>query len=503
MLSNGITHDLHCPIISACIVFLAVFNLSAFSGQNSSAPRTSSMIERRIRRIQEGLLPPVVIQGESGQTKKLADRMSDLRVPGVSIAVIHNGRIDWARGIGVARAGGTAVTPGTLFQAASISKSVTGMAVMRLVQEKKLDLDSDVSQYLRAWTIPPNDFTGQSKVTLRRLLSHTAGITGGFFMGYAFGSRIPSLLQILDGKEPANNPPVRVDTEPGKIWKYSAGGYAVVQQILDDATGKPFPELMRNTIFRPIGMHHSTFEQPLAQPRLTNAAMPYGEDGQPIREGPHVYPEMAAAGLWTTPSDLARWAIDIQESLSGQSKRVLTREIAREMITPVLESYALGLGIRGSAQRPCFYHSGRNAGYCCFLAAYPDGEGAVIMTNSDNGAALYGEILRAIAREYNWPDFRAAERKEIKVALDIMKQYPGTYKLDELEPGLDLVITLEGNQLISQATGQSKYPLFAESETKFFWKASDAEIEFFKNDKGLVTHLILHQGAKDIKAPRK
>lgn len=481
-------------------IILAAFNQRAVAEQISSTSTSQSITHQRIQHIQEGLLPPVLIKGASNKGMNLADRMSVLHVPGVSIVVIHNGKIDWARGFGHSKIGGPKVTPDTIFQAGSISKSLTAMAVMQLVQLKRIDLDSDVNQYLNTWKVPSNSFTEQSYVTLRRLLSHTAGTTVGFFVGYSPDARLPELEQILNGKEPANNLPIRVDTLPGKQWRYSAGGYVVIQQLLNDVTGKQFPELMQDSIFRPIGMHSSTFEQPLPPSRLVNAAMPYGEDGQPIKEGPHIYPEMAAAGLWTTPSDLARYAIDIQASLSGQPNRVLSMGMAGEMLTPLLENYGLGLAIRGTAKTPCFCHSGRNVGYCCFLVAYNKGDGAVIMTNGDNGATLCEEILRTIATECKWPDFQPPMRREITVPPKTMKRYLGTY---ELEPGFEIVIMLEGNQLFSQATRQSKYPLFAESETKFFWKVSDAEIEFVRNDKGAVTHLVLHQGSKNIKAPKK
>ncbi len=500
MFLSYVGHSPQWPAISKFMVLFAIINQVDVAEQTPSTQNNESVVEQRIQRIQEGLLPPVLIKGESKRAAKLTDRMSALRVPGVSIAVIHNNKIDWARGFGVAQIGGRRVTPDTLFQAASISKSITAMAVMQLVQQNKINLDFDVNQYLKRWKMPSNSFTEQSKVTLRRILSHTAGTTVGFFMGYASDTRLPELLQILDGKEPANNLPIRVDTLPGKLWRYSAGGYAVIQQLLNDVTGKSFPDLMHDAIFRPVGMYHSTLQQPLPQSRLVDAAMPYGADGQPIKGGPHIYPEMAAAGLWTTPSDLARYAINIQASLSGHSNRVLSMGMAREMLTPVLDNYGLGLAIGGTAKAPYFCHRGRNVGYCCFLIAYNNSDGAAIMTNGDNGATLYEEILRAIAREYRWPDFQPPARSEIPIAPKIMKQYLGTY---ELEPGFEMVITLEGDQPMSQATGQSRYPLFAESETKFFWKVSDAEIQFLKNDRGEVTHLILHQGAKDIKAPRR
>jgi CubicO group peptidase (beta-lactamase class C family) len=245
----------------------------------------------------------VITKGEPTVTTKLADRMAALHVPGVSIAVIHYGKIEWARGFGVTRLGGPAVTPDTLFQAASISKPVTAMAVLHLVESGKLNLDADVNQYLKTWKVPANTFTEKTKVTLRELLSHTAGMTVHGFPGYASGSPLPTLVQVLNGEKPANTPAIIVDATPGTNWRYSGGGFVVTQLLLQDVTGQPFPKLLHDTVLAPVGMTRSTYEQPLPQNRMAEAAMAYRRDGEPVPGGPHVYPEMAPAGLWTTPSD--------------------------------------------------------------------------------------------------------------------------------------------------------------------------------------------------------
>ncbi len=224
--------------------------------------------------------PAVIVKGEPAATAKLADRMAALHVPGVSIAVIHDGRIEWARGFGVTRSGGPPVTPDTLFQAASISKPVAAMAVLHLVQAGKLSLDTDVNEYLKSWKVPANSFTERRKVTIRELLTHSAGMTVHGFGGYAGGAPVPTLIEVLNGEKPANSPPIRVDIEPGTLWRYSGGGYVVVQQLLLEVTGEPFPKLMHDTVLAPIGMTRSTYEQPLPQNRMAEAATPYRADGE-------------------------------------------------------------------------------------------------------------------------------------------------------------------------------------------------------------------------------
>ena len=257
-----------------------------------------------------------------------------------------------------------------------------------LVQSGRLDLDADVNQYLKAWKIPASGFTEQNKVTLRELLSHTAGMTVHGFPGYAAGSPVPTLVQVLDGAAPANSAPIRVDAVPGKAWRYSGGGYVVVQQLLTEVTGQRFPELMQDTVLGPIGMARSTYEQPLPAGRMAEASMPYSWTGQAVPGGPHTYPEMAPAGLWTTPSDLARYAMEVQASLAGKANHVLSASMTREMLTPGFGNYGLGLSVGGDARRRYFSHGGANAGYQCFLMAYEDGDGTIIMTNGDDGGDL-------------------------------------------------------------------------------------------------------------------
>lgn len=203
----------------------------------------------------------------------LAERMFVYQVPGVAIAFIHNGSIRWARGFGVTRLGGSPVTAATLFEAGSISKPLTAFATLRLVSDGKMKLDADVNDELRSWKLPPGP-AGSGPVTLLDLLSHTASTTVHGFPGYAEGAKVPTISEVLDGVPPANTPPVRVDTAPGTQWRYSGGGYVVVQQALIDMTHRSFPELMRNTVLRPLGMTSSTFEQPLPADETKPAATP-------------------------------------------------------------------------------------------------------------------------------------------------------------------------------------------------------------------------------------
>ena len=329
------------------------------------------------------------------------------KVPGVSVAVIENGSVNWVQGYGFVEAGSERrVTPETLFQAASISKPVAAMAALHMMQYGNFTLDEDVNLKLKTWKVPENEFTREKKVTLRGLLSHTAGLTVHGFPGYESGAELPPVPQILDGVKPANTAAVRVDIVPGSKWRYSGGGYTVMQLLLVDRFGRPFPELMRRIVIDRIGMKHSTYEQPLPASRFSMAATAHDNNGKPIAGKWHTYPEMAAAGLWTTPGDLAVFALEVANASVGKSSRVIERSTAREMLTRQSGDYGLGFGIEGEGDAARFAHGGSNGGFRCMLICYRDGSrGAIVMTNSDNGSAVIREVIDHIAATQGWPGY--------------------------------------------------------------------------------------------------
>ncbi|WP_082662016.1 serine hydrolase [Terracidiphilus gabretensis] len=458
-------------------------------------------VQKRIAAIENCVPPTVLIRNGPEPCPTLAKRMAELHVPGVSIAVVHKGAIEWAKGYGVRQTGGEPVNADTVFQAGSISKPVAALAALHLVEQGKLSLDADINTELTSWKLPPSDAAPGATVTLRELLTHTAGMTVHGFPGYEAGVQVPTLVQVLNGEKPANTDAIRVDSAPGKNWRYSGGGFTVMQQMAVDAAKEPFPKLLHDTVLAPIGMSRSTYEQPLPADRLKNAAMPYNDDGTPVKGGPHTYPEMAAAGLWTTPSDLCRYILEVQNSLAGKTNHVLSQSMTEKMLTGGMGGWGLGVQLGGAAGNPWFSHGGVNAGYESLFVAYDkDGDGAVVMTNAQGGTRLADEVMHAIAAVYDWPDYRPVERTIVKVDPTVLAKYVGTY---ELSPDFSIVFTLEGNQLMTQATHQPKFPVYPESETKFFLTVVDAEVEFVKDDKGQISYAILHQGGQDHKAVRK
>lgn len=336
----------------------------------------------------------------------LEQLMQRFRVPGVSIAVIKDFRIHWARAYGVADVEtGQPVDLTTAFQAASISKPVTAMAAVKLAQDGRLSLDQDVNALLRSWRVPESDLTRDQPVTLRALLSHTSGSDDGFgFPGYEPGAPVPTLVQLLNGDRPSNVGSVRFARPPYGGQKYSGGGTEIVQLLLTDLSGRPFAELMRELVLGPLGMTASTFEQPPEGELAARAARAHSGAGTAMGPKWHVYPEQAAAGLWTTPSDLARFAIEVQLAYRGAGGKVLTQVGAREMLAPVgLGPFAVGFSIERRGEGWYFMHGGANWGFRAnLLAHFRKGYGIVTMTNGDNGSLLIREIEERVAAAYGW-----------------------------------------------------------------------------------------------------
>jgi CubicO group peptidase (beta-lactamase class C family) len=446
-----------------------------------------------IQQVEHGLRPAVLLKGD--KTWTIEERMRFHKVPGVSIAVFGSGRILWAKGYGLADADAlTPATDETLFQAASISKPVSAMAALKEVERGKLSLDRNINEYLKSWKLPENDWTRKTPVTLARLLNHIAGVTVHGFPGYAAGRAVPTLVQVLDGAPPANSPPIRVTALPGKQYSYSGGGYEIVQQTLMDVEGKPYPEIMAETVLKPLGMTHSTYEQPLPSELLKSAAAGHDGQGRPIPGKRHTYPEMAAAGLWTTPSDLARFALGLEASLQGKPGSLLSKNMAVKMVTPGLGDWGLGLGIEKRGTASYFTHSGGNEGFRCFLIAHREkGYGAVVMTNADGGWDLLGEIVRAIAAVYNWEGYPNEPIEAAKLDAAALASRAGRYQLSSDEV---LTLTPKKDRMEARMSLQKSFELIPISAEAFLRTDAEVRYTFAKDPQGREEIVIAPQGGE-------
>ncbi len=427
----------------------------------------------RIAEVESGLAPPIVLAGEPRPRWSLEERMAHYNTAGLSVAVLVNGELSWAKGYGVRDAEGSApVDAETLFQAASISKPVTAIGVMRLVERGALALNETVNSRLRSWRIPDNELTEAAPVTVRHLLTHSGGLTVHGFPGYAQGAAIPTTAEVLDGRAPANTPPVLVDTPPGETWRYSGGGYTVLQQLVEDVTGRAFPKVMSELVLEPAGMSRSRFEQPLSAASLENAASGHvGEDSAPMPGVSHTYPELAAAGLWTTPADLLALTSAILDSRAGAEGALLSEDAALEMLAAQIEMQGLGFQLTDARDGVVFGHSGSNAGFRSQWFAYEDGRGgAAVMTNADTGGALIAEILRAISSAYGWSYGAPLERAAVSLPSETVAALTGTYRAEI--PGMgpvDIEIAVQGQALLIEAAPLlEKQMLYAASSDELF-----------------------------------
>ncbi len=358
--------------------------------------------ERVQARVESGLVPAVIVDGQSNRST-ITERMQRWQVPGVGLAVIAGGKLAWAASYGIADGDtGAALTVTTLMQAASVSKPVAAAAAMTLVDDNTLSLDADINTVLRQWRMPASAFTAEQPITLRHLLSHTAGTTVPGYFGYAPGAPLPSLNQMLDGKPPANSPAVVSQAVPGSGVSYSGGGYQIVQRLLEDASGQSFEALLRERVFAPAGMGRSHY----ALPDGSVHAVGHDARGQRITGGWRVHPELAAAGLWTTPTDLARFSIALTAAIRDEDGGLLTRATAQAMFTPVFGFAGLGPAIEGDGQNLRLSHAGQNEGFRSYWVVYPmRGDGVVVMSNSEGSFQLIQEIVRSVAATYGWNDF--------------------------------------------------------------------------------------------------
>jgi CubicO group peptidase (beta-lactamase class C family) len=443
----------------------------------------SKETEATIKQVEENLCSWAEVQGELPWA--LQDRMKFYRINGVSIAVVKDYKIAWAKGYGLADvAESRNVDETTLFQAASISKSLNAVGVMKLVQEKKLDLTTDINNSLKSWKFPYDSISKGKKITLANLLSHTGGLTVHGFPGYTTTETLPATKDILDGKAPANNEAVRSVTEPGAEFSYSGGGITITQLMVTDVTGQPYAAYMWDNVLKPLGMLQSSYEQPTLKANNL-LATGYTMDGSKITGSYHVYPEQAAAGLWTNPTDLCHYIIEMQLAYAGKSARVLNKQSVHTMLTPAENAGESGLGvfINKKGGDSYFQHGGANEGFRCqYYGSLENGNGVVIMVNSDNGNIM-NEVLNSVAKVYKWNDFYVPEKKTVvTVPENILDEYLGMYGNEEVTFS---IVKLDGSLWLELPDSSTR--LYFTSDTKFFRHENRNSPEFIKDADGKVT----------------
>lgn len=434
--------------------------------------------------VQNHLSHYVSLKNAKNNEMDLASQMAVLRVPAVSIAAIKNGRIDWARAYGVSSLHGPPTSTKTLFGSASISKPVTAVGVLKLVEQGRIDLDADVNQYLKRWKIPDSPFTAEKKVTIRELLNHTSGIGTHNGQIYDPSLPLPSLLEMLNGEKPARTAAVQVEGIPGTKFAYANGGYLVLYLLIEDVTGESFAKYMKHAVLEPMGMKDSTFHAPLPPQQVKNAATSYTGKGTPTPPEKFVEPNLAAGGLWTTPTDLAKFLLEIQGEYAGTSHKVLHQRTIQTMIEPGTDQaktsyWGLGFEVGGSPDRRYVRHEG-SAYFQDDMVAYLQGSGIVVMTSGGGGGALAEELIRSAGTVYDFPDFKPIEHSVVAIDPSTLSRFVGTY-------GYVKVAMNAGGLTAEIPSGSTPARLYPESPTHFFVLDEPQELTFSVDSQHNVT----------------
>ena len=453
-------------------ISLLSFLLLVFLSCNDTIEKPEVKTKERL--IETNLVPPVSIENDIRWT--IEERMKHYGIPGVSIAVINNHEIVWSKAYGIIdKESKEPVTLNTLFQAGSISKPVASYGALRLVDTKEVDMEENVNTYLTSWKLPDNDFTEKKKVGLKHLVSHTGGLTVHGFLGYSPDLAVPSLIEVLNGAPPANSSAIFVDKIPEESFRYSGGGYTIMQQMMIDVKGKSYPELMNDLVLSPLEMSNSTYEQPLSADKLALAATGYLPNGSMTKGKRHTYPEMAAAGLWTTSEDLARFAIDVQATYKGTSEKVLSKEMVHQMLTPFVEEFVgLGLFLNKKGDAIYFGHGGWDEGFSSELIAHKTkGYGVVVLTNS-NHPDFISELIRSVALTYEWESF-VPVYESLLLSNEDISAISGRYKIhsDDL-----LEVYGEADKLYVKHSGQEPDELIRISDSTYIRREENEPIQF-------------------------
>lgn len=464
-----------------CVKTLIVFFVCI--GTLTSQINYSQETLDKIKEVESNISGNLLLNAEQPST--ITERMAKLKVKGLSIAVIHDFKMVWAKGYGWADEGEKRpMTTETLFEPGSISKTLNAIGILKLAQDKKVDLNADINTYLTSWKFPYDSLSKGKIITLAHLLSHTGGLSTHGFPGHNINGPIPTLLEVLDGKKPAVTPAVRSLFEPGLKFQYSGGGTSISQVILTDIVRQPYDVWMYDNVLKPVGMTNSTYSQPPAKEWRPLCASAYNRDGTPIVDKFHVYPEQAAAGLWMTPSDLCNYIIDMQLAYKGKPSKVLNSEMVQLHLTPYNNGpTALGTFIEDHDGVKYFQHSAGNDGFCGqFYGSLEDGNGVVVFLNTDDGKIL-SEVINSVAKVYNWKNFYREPKRKKSIVVDdkIIKKYEGVYLFDNSWAAVG-----KKDSEYHFYTSWTYAKMYFTSPTCFFNEEFQAVKEFIKDKKGKI-----------------
>lgn len=463
-----------------CLILLSLGLLATGCESRPDADEPDATTRAAIDSVIAGLRPAVEIEGASSHGWSLTSQMQVYDVPAVSTALVRENRIAWTHAVGTTAAGtGDSISSSTFFMAKSIAKPVTAFAVLRLVDRGVLELDAPLDRYLERWSIPDNEFTRTAQPTLRQLLAHRAGFTVWGVPSYGAGEPLPTLLEAIEGRLPAEDRPVEIDYVPGSQSRYSGGGYSVLQLLLEDVTDRDFPDLMQELVLEPIDMESSLFYPGVPDSLKDLTAAGHDADGRIIEGRWESLIQMAAGGLLTTAGDLARFVVEVNRAWRGESE-FLSGDLARETLSPQGQQWGLGFEVEGAGEDLRFVHTGAGDGFRALIVGLPElGAGAVILTNSDGGSELRYELLRSVGAHYGWPAFQSERRDTVRLPTERLRALSGRY---EYSDGSVTEVTLEGGGLVARWGEMEPARLYPASDSLFFSLAGNEYVFRFGED---------------------
>lgn len=447
----------------------------------AATPLAAQEVSPEQQAIESGLIPVVTFRGEEQARPSVEERMAELGVAALSAAVFRDGELEWARGYG------EGTDSDTLFQAASLSKAVAATGIVALAMDRGTSLDEDISGELTGLDLSVINPEGLP-ITLRQLLSHTNGAGVSGFPGYAFGTNIPSTAQVIMGEDPANTATVVLSSERQGSFNYSGGGYTIAQHWAEIVTGEPFPAILQRYVLEPVGMQRSFFGAiRQADFPTENVALAYAGNGEPVYGGWNVYPEHAAASLWSTPTEYGRFVVALMEAMGGNPEAGIAVEVAREVTTVVDNGYGLGIGVSEVDGAMRLSHSGSNRGYKSNFMAYPaSGDLMVAMTGNDNGFPLVGDIGRTANYTYGWPSAEQIIRSRLPASEGELQALAGDYAMVGNESIIIRIEPDDGKLRITAPNGQS-WNLWRVGNATWIDPNDAQEVTFVVDEDGTVT----------------
>ncbi|MEM9301203.1 MAG: serine hydrolase domain-containing protein [Pseudomonadota bacterium] len=423
------------------LLALCMFTVTA-SGAAAEVADGGSQGVQAIAWIERNLAPAHSLE-QHVQRRALPDVMEEYRIPGLSMAFVDRGKIAWTQAYGFASLENReAVTGRTVFTGASLSKPLAAVAALDLVESGLLDLDSDVNRWLQGWQIPANEFTAESAVTLRLLLGHRAGVRNDLWSSYLPDEPVPTLLQMLSGQPPSVEPATAVVTVPGDAERYSNPGYTIIQKLIEDVTGQAFAATLDEKVFRPSRMHESTFEQPIPSDLFARKATGYDGDLEPFAY--KIFPYQAAGGVWTTPSDMARFVITLFEDLDG-ANQILAEQTAQQIFERDPARLAFAKIFDDTSDDLIFRHYGTNQGFSSYLVgSLQKRQAVVIMTNGHMAFEFLDYVARAVAEFYEWDYLQPEIHPRVAIAAAELAGYAGEFDLN----GTELAFSVEDGGLV-------------------------------------------------------